>query len=457
MSKPNIGNYKNTFFPGISGFGQPDKNAKLNANIENDPRNLNKYRAPYQVIRLKIDTSYWRDAVAEAERPLSSLPYRVKMQTMYLDTKVNGHVSACMRKRKNLTLLKKYHICDEHDVTDEVATAVLQTGWFKRMRNYIADAQYYGFSLITFGDLINGGFPKLQVTRRTDVSPDRECLSTQPYIPTGINFNDPNYKSPNGEAPYDWSLWVPTDSDDGISTCGFGLLYTVAVYEIIMRSLIGWNTDYTERFGQPTTVIKTVDDSEAERGRAEEAAQKLASNPYLILNVSDQFALEFNKDGGTGWQSYDNLEARCKKFISSQILGHEDGLASSPGKMTKDDDESPAAKALIECENIDCDFEEQIINDVLLPKLIKMGFNIPAGKKYKIKNDAEFQEENEKKAKQATTWSVVGLNLSQAGLKVDVQEFSELAGITVEMAPMPTTPVMSAKYKNKLKKIYAGH
>ena len=39
-------------------------------------------------------------------RSLPALPYRVMMQQIYIDTVLNGHVSACIQKRKNLTLLK---------------------------------------------------------------------------------------------------------------------------------------------------------------------------------------------------------------------------------------------------------------------------------------------------------------------------------------------------------------
>ena len=451
---------KNTFFPGITGFGMPDPNAKLQANIINNAKNLNQYRAPYQVVRVKVDTSFWRSAVNEAERPASSLPYRVQMQTIYLDTVLNGHVSACMRKRKDLSLLKKFHLCDESDITNKAATAILESNqWFQLCREYIHDAQYYGYSLITFGDLINGALPKLTVTRRTDVSPDRECLSTMPYIPTGINFNDPSYQSPDGGFPFDWSLWVTTPTEDGISTCGYGMLYKVALYEIIMRSLIGWNTDYTERYGMPTAVVKTVDNSNEERDRAEEAAQKLGSSGYLILNTNDEYELVSGDQAGTGWKSYDNLETRCKKAISTIILGHEDGIASSGGKMTKDDDESPQAKALIEKETTDCRFEENVINDLLIPKLIKLGFNIPIGLKYKIKNDAELIEENENKAKRAKDWSEVAMNMTSAGLKVDATEFSELSGMKIEEAPAPATPVnpaFSNRIKAKLNKTYAS-
>lgn len=447
----------NSFFPGVSGFGLPSKDAKITSNIENDGKNLNRYRAPVQVVRLKVDTSYWKSAVAEAERPLAALPYRVQMQTIFLDTVLNGHVFACMQKRKNLVLLKKFEIVDEQGNVDEEATKLLDTKWFHQLREYIQDAQYYGYSLITFGDLIDGEFPKLAITRRTDVSPDRECLSTQPYVPTGINFNDPTYVSPNGEKPYDWSLWVTTPSENGVSTCGYGILYKVAVYEIIMRSLLGWNTDYAERFGMPTTVIKTIDDSETERGRAEDAAKSLAHNGYLILDVNDEYIPTPSGDSGTGWQSYDNLEQRCKKTIAAIILGHEDGISSSAGKLTSDNDESPQQKALIDCETIDTRFEENIINDILYAKLIKLGFKLPPGKKYRVKNDAEKHEENEHKAEQAKTWADVALTLSQAGLKVDINEFAELSGIKMSEAPaIGPVPQMSAKVKTKLMNTYAG-
>lgn len=443
------------FFPGVGSMGS-NTNTQLTSSIQNNARELNRYRAPNQVIRIKVDGSFLKDAIAEAERPLASLPYRVKMQTIFLDTVLNGHVTACMQKRKNLTLLKKFHLCDENGVTDEAGTALLQTEWFQKMREYIADARYYGYSLITFGDLIDNAFPNVQITRRTDVSPDRECLATMPYIPSGINFNNPNYQSDNGEKPYDWSLWVTTPSENGVSTCGYGLLVKVAIYEIVLRSITGWNTDYIERFGQPIVVIKTIDNSEEERGRAEQAVSILGSSGGLILNKNDEFALEGDSNSGTGWKSYENLETRYKKFISAILLGHEDGLASSGGKMTKEDEESPQMKALVECETIDCNFEEHIINTLLIPKLIKLGIKIPIGKKYKVKNDSELHEENENKAKQAQAWANVATAMFTAGMKIDPEQLSELSGVKLTDAPQPEpTTNLSQEVKNKLRKIYA--
>lgn len=436
---------KALFFPGIGGKGSPDYFAgQMYPGIESDPKNLNKWRGPVQVLRLKVDLGILKQAVIEAERPLPALPYRVQLQTIFLNTIDNGTVYACIQKRKNLTLLKKFVIVDEKDNIDDEATKLLDTNWFHLMRNYIHDAQYYGYSLITFGDMVDNFFSDVQITRRTDVSPDRLNLASFPYIPTGINFMEGDF--------YDWSLYVPTPSENGVSKCGYGLLYKVAPYEIIIRSLTGWNTDYTERYGMPTAVIKTVKDNEEERAKAEQAAQQLGSNGYLILDLQDEYDLINGDSAGTGWKSYDNLESRCKKAIASIILGHEDGLSSSGGKLTKDDEESPQQKAQRECESIDTRFEEHIVNNILLPKLIKLGIKIPIGKKYKLSNDLETEKEEKHDTDTAAAWAKIALDMKNAGIKLDAKDFEEKTGLKTTDIVEPVSPASSEPFSPTLKK-----
>lgn len=450
---------RNMFFPGIAGSGPPNAtNQVIYSGIEKDPKELNKYRGPVQLLRIKVDTSIWRSSIQEAERPLPSLPYRVIMQQIYIDTVLNGHVAACMQKRKDIILLKDFHICDDNDVTNEAATELLNTDWFQLMRNYIHDAQYYGYSLITFGDMVDGSFPNVQITRRSDVSPDRLNLASFMYIPTGINFMEGEY--------FDWSLYVPTPSENGVSKCGYGLLYKVALYEIGLRSIIGWNMDYIERFGQPTTVIKVQADNEEERDRAEQAAIKLGSSGSLIIDKNDEFELVSDSDSGSGWQSYDNLESRFKKTISFLLLGHEDAASSQPGKLGgaqgskqgMDQDDSPIGRALAACESKDRKFEENVVNNMLIPKLIKLGIKIPVGLKYRLKNDNEREHEDRKETEKAQGWANVAVAMSQAGIKMDAKDFTEKTGINATDAPEPvmSTP-FSAKLKAKLNKTYGKH
>jgi hypothetical protein len=247
-----------------------------------------------------------------------------------------------------------------------------------------------------------------------------------------------------------------------VSKCGYGLLYKVALYEIIMRSLIGWNTDYSERFGMPTTIIKTVKDDEEERGKAEEAAQKLGSSGYMILDINDEFEFAETKGGqGTGWQTYDNLEGRCKKTISFLILGHEDAASSQPGKMggqqgakNLDQDASPIGQALAACESKDARFEENIVNNHLIPKLIKLGIPLPLGKKYKLKNDKERELQSTKETKKALDWATVAYTMSQAGLEMDEKQFADKSGVTASKVIEPPAPSFSGGMKEKLAKLY---
>src|SRR4051812_32189289 len=67
-------------------------------------RNLSNFITPVQLTRLKVDIAEWRRAISEAE--LAYLPHRVRMQRMYIDTILNGHVFGLMEARKDLTLLR---------------------------------------------------------------------------------------------------------------------------------------------------------------------------------------------------------------------------------------------------------------------------------------------------------------------------------------------------------------
>src|SRR6185503_4213474 len=70
------------------------------------------YISPVQFSRMRHDFQSWRETCNEAEQ--AWYPYRVKMQKMFLDTVLNEHVKACIRKRKRLTTQRKFKLCDEN-------------------------------------------------------------------------------------------------------------------------------------------------------------------------------------------------------------------------------------------------------------------------------------------------------------------------------------------------------
>lgn len=439
---PKYGEYKNFYFPvgGNTPFAQSNQN--IIPEQKTSALEMSKYFAPYHNQRPRVDHQFWKEAMFEMEDPI--LPFRKKTQDINNNTILNGQVFSCMNKRHNLTLLKEYHIVDASGKVNEKATQEIQKKWFRDAMSYILEAKAFGYSLISFGDLVNGDFPKLSIVRRGWISPDREVFSSVPYVPAGIPFNNPNFKDESGRSWYDFSLWVPTRTDIGISQCGYGYLYNVALYEIVLRNIIGWNSDFVEVYGQPLRHAKTNKTAEDDEYAVLERQMKLmGSNAYIITDPSDEIEfIESKGNSGTGWKAYENLEQRDMKFISKIILGHSDAIDATPGKLGAGqpggDNFSPSQQALNDCEATDSRFLSDVINTDYIAKLQKFGFSINPGDRWELKDDMEKQEVLETEDKNilaAATWAKM---MKDAGLEVDADFFTKRTTVPCKKAESPT-------------------
>lgn len=185
--------------------------------------------------RIKQSVVSWRMALHEAEQEW--YPQRVKLQQLYQDTVLNAHIEACMNKRKGLTLLKDFGFFGPDGKEDENLTKLFRKSWFKNYMNYAMDARAYGYSLISLGDIVDDTFPKLNVIPRYNVSPERLTIQHFMYSITGVPFTDPSVKDDYGNRVMDWVSWVPTPSETGVSSCGYGYLYKIGLLEIFLRNL----------------------------------------------------------------------------------------------------------------------------------------------------------------------------------------------------------------------------
>lgn len=154
----------------------PPQNSRANTILQGQPqqnksRSVSSYISPVQLTRIRQDVLTWRQSIFEAEAVYT--PFRVKMQQLYQDTILNGHVIACMNKRKSLTNKKKYEIVDKDGNVNKEWTKYFQDNFFKRVINYSLDKQAFGYSLINYTK-INGNMPAdLVLIKRQNVSPDR--------------------------------------------------------------------------------------------------------------------------------------------------------------------------------------------------------------------------------------------------------------------------------------------
>lgn len=415
--------------------------------IKDVKKNLSAYITPVQLQRMRHDIQLWREAIQEAEQ--AWYPHRVRMQRMFLDTKLNAHVHACMSRRKNLVLLKEFKICNVEGIENEDLTKIFKKKWFFDFCDYAMDAKFFGYSLISLGDVDSDEFKEINEIRRHNISPDRMNVTSYVYSLSGAQFTEEPYK--------EWHVWVPTNSNIGISKCGYGLLYEVAQYEIICRNVLGFNGDAAELYGMPLRVGKTSKTNEDDRRQFELALSQMGSAGYILMDTMDELELIESKGDGQGFKIYADLETRCEKKISKILLGHSDAMDSIPGKLGsgQGNEESPVQQALRDIQTVDCRFIEHIINSELIPRMRQMGFNIPEDLHYEFKNDAERNEIREKEDRSNTVTAAIAYTMFQAGLKMDAAYFEERTGIPTSEAP-PAIPKTSFgdKIQNKLDKLY---
>lgn len=439
-----------------------------------DPKkNLKRTISPVQFTRIRQDVLSWRDAISEAER--AYWPFRVKMQRVYQDTVLNGHAGACMERRKDLTLLRDHRIVDATGVENEAATQALKSiKWLRTFMGYALDTLFYGYTLVSLGDIQDSNVIRVEIVPRWFISPDRNVVAPFVYAPSGVSWD---------ERPYNkWHIYLDTPSEDGVSPCGYGILYKVALYEIYCRNLLGDNATYTELFGQPTRVGKTMKTDEESRADMEAALQNMGSSGWAIIDTNDEIEFLETAKAGTGYKSYESLEMRCEAKISKLILGHADAMSSTPGKLGSGqggtnevgDGSSPVAEALNDKKTKDGVWLEEVINDKLLPKLAALGiFTLPEGCRFEFENDGEKEEGRMREVSFAKALADVAQVMKNAGMQMPPEYFTEQTGIDAEKIELPDPsmlpggkpgagkPAPGKEAKNsireKLEKAYAEH
>lgn len=442
-----IGNKLPTQIRNILGYGQGSENGMIGTQSGNK-RDVNNRIIRMKLDRIRQDIASWRQAVSEAEN--SFYPTRLAMQRLYLDTVLNGHVKACMNKRKNLSLLKEFALVDPKGEINEDLTKLFQAKWFDDLMSYALDAQFYGYTYVNWTGVFNNKLSGLHVIKRHNISPDREMVLPFPNSYMGFSLYE--------EENLDWSLYVPTANDSGISNCGYGLLYSVAPYEIYLRNLLGYNGDFVELFAAPFRVGKTSKTDELELAEFDKVLSDMGSSGWARTDPTDEIEFHNDTGGGAGYKAYESFQSRCEKTISKLILGHDSALDSVTGKgLSKDSKHSPAQLALDEIESIDNKFLEYVINDTFLDKLRNLGFKIPIDHKFKFLNNREDQDAKDAVSNSHQLFADVVKTFADAGYKVPAKYIQEQTNIEVlEKAEPIQTNDFSKEIQNKLNKTYAS-
>jgi len=171
----------------------------------------------------------------------------------------------------------------------------------------------------------------------------------------------------------------------------------------------------------------------------------MASNGVILTDHNDDIILH-TSNGGTVYQAYDLLEKRLESKVQQIILGHQDAISSTAGKLGNAHEGSPAEAALMDKQTIDGEFITGIVNQHLIPKMRALGFIIPEGVTATLMDDNEMNRISEK-------YATIGEQMKRAGMQISYEFFEEKTGIPVQeqvQTPQPTNNIT-----NRLRELYS--
>jgi hypothetical protein len=305
------------------------------------------------------DIADWRRAWQMAINVDS--PNRQRLYDIYRDVEVDAHLSGCIEQRKGFVLSRSFKLVDAEGMENAAALHYFDQEWFKQLLRLCLDATYWGHSLIELGDVITDGdgcpcFDCVRLVPRKHVIPEyHRCVAnTGTDWRSGIDYHQPPF--------FDWLIEAGTPDS-------LGLFLKAAPLTIPKKHAASFWDTFAEIFGMPMRVAKTTTRDKSEWKRLESMMNNAGS--MLSMITTGETDLQFVESGkGDAYNVYDKRIDRANSEISKLIIGQtmtiEDGSSLSQSQT-----HLQVFENLVEA---DRDMLRDIINNQLIPRMIKHGF-----------------------------------------------------------------------------------
>ena len=369
----------------------------------------------------------WRDAIEAAENAI--LPNNYDLQRIYNEAMLDTHVGAVIGTRINKILSSEWSINNADGTKNEEITKLIDKKWFRDVRKYINEANYYGASLIQLGPIKNDEFETVNIVPRVNVIAKYKSIRKTfgMYAKEDlISFN---------EKPYIyWCVFADSGS--------LGLLSQVASHAIWKKNTLGFWARYTELFGMPVRIGRTDIYDTTKRTNMSNMLKNMTSGAWGTFDKNDliEFVQSSVSDGSPVFEKMINLNnAEISKIILGQTMTTDNGSSRSQAEVHE--------RVLDIYLQADKRFEIAIINKELFP-ILEFHRLIPQGLNFShVEN--ESLEIKLKKIKAV-------VDMQNAGFIINKEFAQTYTGITIDSVTVkqstkenPPTPNDMIKLVNK--------
>lgn len=308
---------------------------------------------------IRRDLRDWRIAWQRAINVDS--PDRRALYDIYRDVSVDLHLSGCIGQREGFVKARTFKITGPDGRDDEKALAYFDAKWFKDLIEYAMESIYWGHSLIELGDVIRDGngaraFDGVKLIPRKHVIPEFGVVISdlgQDHT-TGIPYRQPPFT--------DWLIEVGKPDN-------LGLFLKAATQTIPKKNALSFWDTFAEIFGMPLRIARTTTRDPEERRKMERMMDEMGTAGWGIFQEGTEIeVVESTK--GDSFNVYDRRIERANSELSKLLIGQtmtiEDGSSLSQSQT-----HLKVFENLIES---DCDMIRDVVNDQLIPRMIRLGF-----------------------------------------------------------------------------------
>ena len=366
----------------------------------------------------KRDLAEWRAAQQMAISVEN--PSRQRLYDIYRDVELDLHLSGCIGQLQGFIMGKSFKLTRPDGDDDPEALRYFETAWFKQLIRYSLQARYWGHSLIELGNVVTREdglktFDGVELIPRKHVIPEFGRVTRDPGMSweSGIPYREPPYS--------DWLIEVGARDD-------LGLYLKAATSTIPKKYALAFWDAFAEMFGLPIRIAKTASRSQKDIDELGTMMEKMGYKAWAVLPQEAEIELK-ESARSDAYNVYDKRVERANSELSKLVLfvtmTIEDGASLSQSQVHY--------KIL---ENLVFEIADGIrdmVNDQLIPKMVKLGFPV-AGLRFDWDDPVDYTPEQQK------AFEEMILN----NFEVDGSYFEDKYGLPVgERRQDPLTPPVS--------------
>lgn len=364
------------------------------------------------ISRARKDISQWRSALQTAENVDN--PKRLLLYNIYDEVILDAHLTHEMNKRIGSLTGSDFNLIDQNGTPDIDAFNELNKGWFIKLMELAMESRFYGHSLVEINKLTDDfKIARVKLVPRRHVKPEFGMIVNGQNDEKGTIYRD----NPQAEP---WLFEFGDDRD-------LGLLNKSVPHVLFKRFAQSAWSEFSEIFGMPIRVGKTRTADANSLNDMEVMLRDMATAAYAIIDTDEE--IEFIESSKSDGSVYEGLMKFSSSEISKLINGSVIGEADKGGSRAK---EEIGKEVQEEINKADKKWFASIMNEMIIPKLINLGYNL-ANLTFEFEETKDIQAE----------WKIMNEVLNH--YDVDPQFINDTFGI-------PVTAKKSANTINALAK-----